>query len=305
MTAPGSKRSFYTSKVTCILASQRCTFGFCIATISEDYILVLGSPGPSIILQKTSEVTAQKTVGSDAKPDMQASTSKAVAHNAPLPPSQASAGRSSRIAPHSHIKGLGLSNEGLASTDGAGFVGQDNAREVCLVCCAFAPFPPPFTSFPTMQSLQVSINFLNCRFIGMRGRCRPHKISKILRSRAALSGRAWDRQNRLGSRHIAGAGHQSAVLSDGGIGGVQHRGEEDRSTGRGVQTGNRYATRHRHIWLVSEYVLSGLRIKETKEVYEGEVTELTPAESENPLSGYGKTIAHVIVGLKTVSVLAT
>lgn len=44
----------------------------------------------------------------------------------------------------------------------------------------------------------------------------------------------------------------------------------------------------------------GLRIKETKEVYEGEVTELTPAETENPLSGYGKTISHVIVGLKTV-----
>ncbi|BFZ59518.1 RuvB ATP-dependent DNA helicase pontin [Saitoella coloradoensis] len=43
----------------------------------------------------------------------------------------------------------------------------------------------------------------------------------------------------------------------------------------------------------------GLRIKETKEVYEGEVTELTPEEAENPLGGYGKTIAHVIVGLKT------
>jgi RuvB-like protein 1 (pontin 52) len=35
-------------------------------------------------------------------------------------------------------------------------------------------------------------------------------------------------------------------------------------------------------------------------VYEGEVTELTPSEAENPLSGYGKTISHVIVGLKTV-----
>lgn len=47
-------------------------------------------------------------------------------------------------------------------------------------------------------------------------------------------------------------------------------------------------------------ILTGLRIKETKEVYEGEVTELTPSEAENPLSGYGKTISHVIVGLKTV-----
>lgn len=35
-------------------------------------------------------------------------------------------------------------------------------------------------------------------------------------------------------------------------------------------------------------------------MYEGEVTELTPTESENPLSGYGKTVSHVIVGMKTV-----
>jgi len=43
----------------------------------------------------------------------------------------------------------------------------------------------------------------------------------------------------------------------------------------------------------------GLRIREMKEVYEGEVTELTPEEAENPLGGYGKTITHVVVGLKT------
>ena len=29
----------------------------------------------------------------------------------------------------------------------------------------------------------------------------------------------------------------------------------------------------------------GLRIKETKEVYEGEVTELSPVETENPVAG--------------------
>lgn len=43
----------------------------------------------------------------------------------------------------------------------------------------------------------------------------------------------------------------------------------------------------------------GLRIKESKEVYEGEVTEFTPEETENPLGGYGRTISHVILGLKT------
>ena len=49
------------------------------------------------------------------------------------------------------------------------------------------------------------------------------------------------------------------------------------------------------IWLKT-----GLRVKETKEVYEGEVLELTPEEAENPLGGYGKTISSVIIGLKTV-----
>lgn len=43
----------------------------------------------------------------------------------------------------------------------------------------------------------------------------------------------------------------------------------------------------------------GLRVKETKEVYEGEVTEVTPLETENPFGSIGKTISHVIIGLKT------
>lgn len=43
----------------------------------------------------------------------------------------------------------------------------------------------------------------------------------------------------------------------------------------------------------------GLRIRETKEVYEGEVTELTPVETESPMGGYGKTISNVVIGLKT------
>lgn len=43
----------------------------------------------------------------------------------------------------------------------------------------------------------------------------------------------------------------------------------------------------------------GLRIQEQKEVYEGEVTELTVEETEDPLGGYGRTISHVLLGLKT------
>ena len=37
----------------------------------------------------------------------------------------------------------------------------------------------------------------------------------------------------------------------------------------------------------------------TRRVYEGEVVELTPVETENALGGYGKTVSHVLIGLKT------
>jgi hypothetical protein len=43
----------------------------------------------------------------------------------------------------------------------------------------------------------------------------------------------------------------------------------------------------------------GLRVRETKEVYEGEVTELIPEEAENPLGGFGRTISHLIITLKS------
>ncbi|CAJ0957525.1 unnamed protein product, partial [Mesorhabditis belari] len=44
----------------------------------------------------------------------------------------------------------------------------------------------------------------------------------------------------------------------------------------------------------------GVRIREKKNVYEGEVTRLETMETENPVSGFGKSISHVIIELKTV-----
>jgi RuvB-like protein 1 (pontin 52) len=67
------------------------------------------------------------------------STSAPVAHNALPPPSATSNARSSRIAPHSHITGLGLTSDGLAAPDGAGFIGQTNAREVVIMLLYFSP----------------------------------------------------------------------------------------------------------------------------------------------------------------------
>jgi RuvB-like protein 1 len=38
--------------------------------------------------------------------------------------------RENRVAAHSHIKGLGLRDDGMAEQTAAGFIGQQQAREV-------------------------------------------------------------------------------------------------------------------------------------------------------------------------------
>ena len=43
----------------------------------------------------------------------------------------------------------------------------------------------------------------------------------------------------------------------------------------------------------------GLRVREIKEVYEGEVVELTPEESEDVHGGYAKAISRVVVTLRS------
>ncbi|RDB20265.1 RuvB-like helicase 1 [Hypsizygus marmoreus] len=174
------------------------------------------------------------------------STSAPVAHNALPPPSTSSAGRSSRIAPHSHIKGLGLTADGLANVDAAGFVGQTNAREACGV------------------------------------------IVDLIKSRK-FSGRAL--------LLVGGPGTGKTALALA----VSH--ELGPKVPFCPMVGSEvYSTEVKKTEVLAEAFRRaiGLRIKETKEVYEGEVTELTPTESENPLSGYGKTVSHVVVGLKTV-----
>src|SRR3954463_7438520 len=44
----------------------------------------------------------------------------------------------------------------------------------------------------------------------------------------------------------------------------------------------------------------GVRVRERKEVYEGEVTQIQPMEVENPIAAYGgKAISRVMLSLKT------
>lgn len=179
---------------------------------------------------------------------MKASTSTsstAPAHNAPLPP-PASAARASRVATHSHIKGLGLTPEGYAVVDGAGFIGQTTAREACGV------------------------------------------VVDLIKSRK-FSGRA------LLLVGAPGTGKTALALA------VSH--ELGTKVPFCPMVGSEvYSAEVKKTEVLAEAFRRaiGLRIKETKDVYEGEVTELTATEAENPLSGYGKTVSHVIVGLKTV-----
>ncbi|WVR07275.1 RuvB-like helicase 1 [Kwoniella sp. DSM 27419] len=161
----------------------------------------------------------------------------------PPPPSTL---RESRIATHSHIKGLGLADDGTAMDFSQGFVGQRMARE----------------------ALGLHLTLLKM------GRHSGRPLMLVGPPGTGKTALALALSQELGSKVPFCAMVGSEVYS----------GEVKKTEVLG-------SCFRRAI---------GLRIKETKEVYEGEVTELTPSEAENPLSGYGKTISHVIVGLKTV-----
>lgn len=50
--------------------------------------------------------------------------------------------------------------------------------------------------------------------------------------------------------------------------------------------------------ILASIMAIGLTIREIKEVYEGEVTMLTPVEADNPFGGFGRSISHILVTLK-------
>lgn len=153
--------------------------------------------------------------------------------------------RESRTAAHTHIKGLGLDERGIAKTVDNGFVGQTEAREAAGVIVDL-----------------IKAKKMSGKAILLAGGPATGKTAIAL----AIS-------QELGPK----------------VPFVPIVGSELYS----VEVKKTEA-------LMENFRKSiGLRIKETKEVYEGEVTELTPEESENPLGGYGKTIAHLIVGLKS------
>ncbi|KAG1683008.1 RuvB-like 1 [Nymphon striatum] len=132
--------------------------------------------------------------------------------------------KTQRIATHSHVKGLGLDEAGLAIAVSSGLVGQEQAREaagivVDLIKCkkmagrAILLAGPPGTGKPISHDLGTKVPF--CPMVGSEVFSTEIKKTEVLMEN-----------------------FRRAI---------------------------------------------GLRIKETKEVYEGEVTEVTPCETENPM----------------------
>lgn len=157
----------------------------------------------------------------------------------------ASSTKSQRVSTHTHIKGLGLAENGEPLPMAAGFVGQEQAREACGI------------------------------------------VVEMIRQKK-MAGRA------LLLTGAPGTGKTALAL---GI--AQELGSKVPfcpMVGSEVYSNEVKKT---EVLMENFRRAIGLRIKEVKEVYEGEVTELTPVETENPGAGYGKVISHVIIGLRT------
>ena len=153
--------------------------------------------------------------------------------------------RTQRVAAHSHVKGLGLAEDGTAMEVAAGLVGQEKAREALGVAVEL-----------------IKTKKMAGRALMLAGAPGTGKTALALALAQEL-GPKVPFCPMVGSEVFSSEVKKTEVLME--------------NFRRSI----------------------GLRIKETKEVYEGEVTELTPEEAENPLGGYGKTVAHVIIGLKT------
>lgn len=153
--------------------------------------------------------------------------------------------KTQRIASHSHIKGLGLREDGIPEEIGHGLVGQEKAREAGGIVVDMI------------------------------------KAKKMAGKALLLAGAPGTGKTAIA---IAIAQELGPKVPFCPMIGSEVYSSEVKKT---------------EILMENFRRAIGLRIKETKEVWEGEVTEITPQEVEDPHGGYGKTIGSVIIGLKT------
>lgn len=122
-----------TSPVHSSISSNIHPDSFDIIGVAQHVIFSPPAPPSRSSIPKVADIGATRVSASTlTRPTMQQQTTT-VAHNALPPPSSTTVARSSRISVHSHIKGLGLTQDGYAASDAAGFIGQANAREVQLI----------------------------------------------------------------------------------------------------------------------------------------------------------------------------
>ncbi|KTW26042.1 RuvB-like helicase 1 [Pneumocystis jirovecii RU7] len=183
-------------------------------------------------------------------------------------------GREVRVAAHSHLHGLGLREDGTAEQVASGWVGQQQAREVRLT--KRIGIRVLITCLKTNEYLQTLLTLQACGV-----------VVDLIRSRR-MAGRGLLLAGGPGTGKTALA---LAVAHELGV----------RVPFCPMAASEVYSAEIKKTEVLMENIRRaiGLRVRETKEVYEGEVVEMTPEEAENPLGGYGKTIAHVIITLKT------
>ncbi|KAJ4462287.1 putative Kinesin-related protein 5 [Paratrimastix pyriformis] len=164
-----------------------------------------------------------------------------------------------RIAAHSHIQGLGLDEMGHAIPNACGLVGQLEAREAAGIARDM-----------------ILAKKMAGRAILFAGPPGTGKTALAL----AISQELGPKVRKI-SANFSSAIHAQIPFCQ-------------------ITASEVFSTEVKKTEVLTEAIRRslGLRIKENKEVYEGEVTELTPEETEAP-GGYGKQVAHVILGLKT------